>query len=343
MSVFLNPEGIVMKKFNILLLAGGKSSEHDISLVSSGYLESNLKEVNDFNVIKIIIGKDGVFRDAANQPVEINFSRELVTKNGVTPIDYVVPCIHGFPGETGDIQSWLEMIDLPYLGCGSEASKICFNKITTKLWFDALGIPNTPYLFLNSMSDLPKAEKFMQEHKKLFIKAASQGSSVGCYPANNQAELKEGVTKAFGFSNQVVIEILVEPRELEVSAYEYQGEIHTTLPGEIVVPKGKFYSFDEKYAQNSETTTEIVAKNVPSDVQDKIREYAKRAFLGLKLRHLSRIDFFYTADGKIYLNEINTFPGMTPISMFPKMLINNGHSFKDFLESNIKKDIKNKI
>lgn len=340
MSVFLNSEGIAMKKYNILLLAGGKSSEHDVSLVSSGYLETNLKEISDFNVIKIIIGKDGIFRDSDNHPVEINFARELVTTSGKTPLDFVVPCIHGFPGETGDIQSWLEMIELPYLGCGSEASKICFNKITTKLWFDALGIPNTPYLFLNSMNDLPRAEKFMKEHKNLFIKAASQGSSVGCYPAHNETELKEAIVKAFTYSNQVVVEILVQPRELEVSAYEYKGEIHTTLPGEIVVPKGKFYSFDEKYAQTSETTTEIVAKNVPPAVQEKIREYAKHAFIGLKLRHLSRIDFFYTDDGKIYLNEINTFPGMTPISMFPKMLINNGHSFKDFLESNIRKNLK---
>ena len=341
MSVFLSePEGIAMKKYNILLLAGGKSTEHDISLVSSGYIESNLKEVMDFNVIKIIIGKDGIFRDSNENPVEINFNRELITKDGKTPLDFVVPCIHGFPGETGDIQSWLEMIELPYLGCGSEASKICFNKITTKLWFDALGIPNTPYLFLNSLDELPKAIEFMKKHGQLFVKASSQGSSVGCYPAHNEEELKDAVKKAFGYSHQVVIEILVEPRELEVSAYEYNGEIHTSLPGEIVVPKGKFYSFDEKYAKSSQTSTDIVAKNVSVEVQNKIREYAKRAFVGLKLRHLSRIDFFLTPDGKIYLNEINTFPGMTPISMFPKMLINNGHSFKDFLETNIKKAIK---
>lgn len=340
MSVFLTPEGLDMKKYNILLLAGGKSSEHDISLVSSGYLESNLNEIPDFNVIKVIIGKDGIFRDCENNAVEINFSKELVSKNQKTPIDYVVPCIHGFPGETGDLQSWLEMIELPYLGCGSEASKICFNKITTKLWFDALGIPNTPYLFLNSINELPKAEAFMKEHKSLFIKAASQGSSVGCYPAHNLDELRDGVEKAFGYSNQVVIEILVEPRELEVSAYQVNGEIHISLPGEIKVSKGKFYSFDEKYSKDSGSTTDIVAQNVSVEMQNKIREYAKRAFIGLKLRHLSRIDFFLTADDNIYLNEINTFPGMTPISMFPKMMINNGHSFKEFLESNIKKDIK---
>lgn len=340
MSVFINTEGLAMKKYNILLLVGGKSAEHDISLVSSEYLKSNLQEISDFNIIQVTIGKDGIFRNVKNQEVEINFSRELISKTEKIKIDYVVPCIHGFPGETGDLQSWLELIELPYFGCRSEASKICFNKITTKLWFDALGIPNTPYLFLNSIDEYPRALQFLNEHKNVFIKAASQGSSVGCYPAHNEKELKEGIAKAFGYSNQVVLEILLEPRELEVSAYEYRDEIHTSLPGEIVVPKGKFYSFDEKYAKNSETTTEVVAKNVPTSVQEQIRAYAKLAFVGLKLRHLSRIDFFYTKEGKIYLNEINTFPGMTPISMFPKMLINNGHSFKDFLETNIKKDLK---
>ena len=330
-----------MKNTNIMLLAGGQSSEHDVSLVSSQYLESNLKAIPGFQVTKVIIGKDGIFRNSDNESVEINFKKQLISSSGkILNLDYVVPCIHGFPGETGDIQSWLEMIGLPYLGCRSEASKICFNKISTKLWFDALGIPNTPYLFLNSMTDYEKAVAFLKEHKNLFIKASSQGSSIGCYPAHNESELKIAVEKAFGFSDQVVIEIHVSPRELEVAAYEFKGEIHTTLPGEIVVPKGKFYSFDEKYAQNSETTTDIVAKNVSVEVQEKIREYAKRAFTGLKLRHLSRIDFFYTDDGKIYLNEINTFPGMTPISMFPKMLINHGHSFQEFLEENIKKDLK---
>ena len=123
------------------ILAGGQSSEHDVSLVSSQYLESNLKAIPGFQVTKVIIGKDGIFRNSDNESVEINFKKQLISSSGkILNLDYVVPCIHGFPGETGDIQSWLEMIGLPYLGCRSEASKICFNKISTKLWFDALGI-----------------------------------------------------------------------------------------------------------------------------------------------------------------------------------------------------------
>ncbi len=332
-----------MKKYQILLLLGGNSTEHEISLVSGKYVEENLRAVKDFEITTVILGKDNIFRlRENNEVVELTLSKELKTKNKSIHIDYVVPCIHGNPGETGDIQSFLEIIGIPYLGCRSEASKLCFNKVSTKLWFNALGIPNTPFLFLNSESEeeLNRATDFLNTHKKLFIKASSQGSSVGCYPASNKEELISAIKSAFKLSPQVLIEILVVARELEVSAYEFKGEIHTTLPGEIVVPKGKFYSYDEKYANNSETTTEIVARNVPKNIQEEIQAIAKKAFIGMKLRHLSRIDFFYTDDGKIYLNEINTFPGMTPISMFPKMLENHGHVFREFLEENIKKDLK---
>ena len=124
------------------------------------------------------------------------------------PVDYVVPCIHGYPGETGDLQSFLELAGLPYLGCDAEASKVCFNKITTKLWLTAIGIPNTPYLFLTEQGEasLIEAKAALAKWGKVFIKAASQGSSVGCYSASNEADLVKGIADAFGYSEQVLIE-----------------------------------------------------------------------------------------------------------------------------------------
>lgn len=104
-----------------------------------------------------------------------------------------------------------------------------------------------------------------------------------------------------------------------------------TLPGEIICDSNTFYTFDEKYAKNSKARTDVVAQNVPAEISDQIRAYAIKAFTGMKLRHLSRIDFFLTAENEILLNEINTFPGLTPISMFPKMLQNHGHDFTDYL------------
>ena len=123
------------------------------------------------------------------------------------------------------------------------------------------------------------------------------------------------------------------PREIEVSVYEYDGKLQISYPGEIVCPS-KFYSFEEKYSQESLTTTETIAKNLTPEIVTKITEYSTKLYHGLQLRHLSRIDFFLEGN-EIYLNEINTFPGLTPISMFPKMMEANGHSFRTFLSQHI--------
>lgn len=330
-----------MKK-NILLLCGGGGTEHEISLVSSKYIEKNLNDIGLYNVIKVEIGKDKIFRklnsdDSYGETVEMNFKKQLVGEKS-EDIHIVVPCIHGPPGETGEIQTFFELIGLPYIGCGPEASLISFNKVTSKLWYNALDIPNTPFEFLSSMEDKKRAHDLFDRYGKVFVKAASQGSSVGCYQIFNKTELDHALSEAFKYSSYVLVEKMVNARELEISTYEYDGAIFATIPGEINCPS-KFYSYEEKYNPLSKTTTKIVAPNLPSDAIEKMRTYAIRAFTHLKLRHLSRIDFFYTDEGDIYLNEINTFPGMTPISMFPKMMENNGHSFNKFFKDIIAKNI----
>lgn len=339
-----------MTKKNVLLLCGGSGTEHEVSLVSAKYLEKNLLEIGDLNIYKVEIGKpqssDKVFRIIdSNLPahngktVEINFKRQLVSNNEILcDLHYVVPCIHGPPGETGEIQTYLDLISLPYLGCGPEASLIAFNKVTSKLWFNALDIPNTPFVFLTSLEESPKAHELFSKYGKVFVKAASQGSSVGCYQVFNKDELESSLKKAFTYSEYVLVEKMVNARELEISTYEFEGTIHASLPGEISCPS-KFYSYEEKYNPNSKTTTEIVAPGLSSETVQLMQEYAIKAFKALKLRHLSRIDFFFTDDGEILLNEINTFPGATPISMFPKMMENNGHSYLKFLGNIVKKDI----
>ena len=330
-----------MKK-NILLICGGGGTEHEISLVSSKFIEKNLNDLGLYNVIKIELGKDKIFRtlksdNTHGEIVEINFKRELIGEKK-QDLHFAVPCIHGPPGETGEIQTFFELIGLPYIGCGPEASLISFNKVTSKLWYNALGIPNTPFEFLTSIKDSQRAFDFFDKYGKVFVKAASQGSSVGCYQIFKKEDLSAALTQAFHYSSYVLVEKMVNARELEISTYEYDGEIITTLPGEIKCPS-KFYSYQEKYDPHSKTTTEIEAPHLPKEVILKMREYALLAFTHLKLRHLSRIDFFYTDDGEIYLNEINTFPGMTPISMFPKMMENNGHSFNKFFKDIVAKNI----
>ncbi|MEZ8824339.1 D-alanine--D-alanine ligase [Vibrio amylolyticus] len=331
-----------MTKTTILLLCGGGSSEHEVSLLSANYLQQQLSMTSHFNVIRIEMRNNGWFNDLG-QLVSLDTNKAtLESSESSTSIDFVIPCIHGFPGETGDIQSMLELAGIPYLGCGPEASTNSFNKITSKLWYDALGIPNTPYLFLseNSEDACTQAATSLEEWGSVFVKAARQGSSVGCYKVTNLDELKPSIDAAFGYSDQVLVEKAVKPRELEVAAYEFEGILYISKPGEVIAPSDAFYSYEEKYSANSHSSTVIEATDLTESQREVIAESAHKVFKQMRLRHLSRIDFFLTEDGSIYLNEVNTFPGMTPISMFPKMLENNGHQFSEFLANCVESSIR---
>ena len=310
-----------MSQKNVLLLCGGGSTEHDVSLVSVKHIRECLSQIPNVNLTTVEITKSGDWLDESGQKFTLEAKK----------FDVAIPCIHGYPGETGDIQSYFEMIGLAYIGCNSETSKMCFNKITTKLWATALGVANTPYFFLFDLSEdnLAKAKAFHALHGDVVIKASNQGSSVGCYLVEKDKDPLETIKKAFTYSPFVLIEKRMFPREIEVSVYEYDGKLQISYPGEIVCPS-KFYSFEEKYSQTSLTTTETKAKNLTEENVKTITEYSTRLYHGLKLRHLSRIDFFLDGN-QIYLNEINTFPGLTPISMFPKMMEASGHSFTIFL------------
>ncbi|YCO02093.1 D-alanine--D-alanine ligase [Vibrio sp. VNB-15] len=318
---------------NILLLCGGCSSEHEISLLSADFVEQQLNLIENVKVTRVEIKNEGWVTNQ-NELVYLDLNaKQLCSETSSLAVDFIVPCIHGFPGETGDIQSMFEIAGIPYLGCGPEASSNSFNKITSKLWYDAIGIPNTPYLFLTRNDEYAheQAQQAFDKWEKVFVKAARQGSSVGCYSVTEKSKLRQAVNDAFGFSEQVLIEKSVKPRELEVAAYEMDGQLHITKPGEVIAPDGAFYSYDEKYSSASHSLTEVEAKNLTEEQVDAIFQASQTVFKQMNLRHLSRIDFFLTEDDEIYLNEVNTFPGMTPISMFPKMLQNNGHQFHEFL------------
>ncbi|MEI8592829.1 D-alanine--D-alanine ligase [Photobacterium sp. Hal280] len=327
-----------MNPIHVLLLCGGGSAEHEVSLVSANFIEQNLQAIDGIRYIRIEMQKDGWF-DSDGQRWQLNLDRSIQSESGEKlPVDYVIPCVHGYPGETGDLQSLLEIAGVPYFGCGPQASTNCFNKITTKLWFDALGIPNTPYVFLSEQDEesFRTAEDALARWGSVFVKAACQGSSVGCYKATDKESLVESLNKAFTFSEQVLVEKAIKPRELEVAAYQYGDELIITKPGEVTCPDGKFYTYEEKYSTESHSTTTVEASGITEEQIEAIRSYARKAFVHMKLKDLSRIDFFLSEDGEILLNEINTFPGMTPISMFPQMLAHHGHRFTDYLEHAVK-------
>lgn len=311
-----------MNKIKVAIICGGGSSEHDISLISAKYIHQILQPYTQFDL----------------QIYELE-NRNSIKNLPLDGVDFVIPAIHGRPGETGEIAAFLDLHGISYLGSRSEASQLSFNKVSTKLWLDALGIPNTPYTFLSDPFQQRQAKEFFANNHDVFVKAATQGSSVGCYHVTKIEDLEPHITKAFEYSSYVLVEKTLKARELEVSAYELDGKIVITGPGEIIAPSETFYSYDEKYSKNSQSQTRITA-DIPTEIADKIKSLALRAFTGLKLRHLSRIDFFLVNNTEIYLNEINTFPGMTPISMFPKMMEAQGDDFGNFLVSTIESILK---
>lgn len=317
--------------FNILLLCGGDGTEHSISLMSADFVESCLKQTPSFNVIRACLHQgDYILADGFHG--YFARGRNFVTSVGSVAIDCVVPCIHGTPGETGELQSALKLSGIPYIGCDSESSSICFDKLTTKLYFNEAGIANTPFVSIFAFDEegRSKALQAFDTWHDIYIKAASQGSSVGCYHVTRREDVTDTLAEAFQFSRTVIIEKNIEHRELEIAAFECNDGLHMSRPGEIIMPGNTFYTYEEKYSSDSGTVTTVEPQGLSEKTVADMQAMARRAFEVLKLRDLSRIDFFLTDEGEILLNEINTFPGMTKISMFPKLVEHEGVSMVDF-------------
>ncbi len=318
--------------YQVLLVCGGNSAEHEISLISASYIEKKLSLVKDFTLTYAVLDK-GRFITREGKSLHFYHGMMIDDAGNSAKVDAVIPCIHGAPGETGDIQSFFELNGIPSIGCQSEASRICFNKVLTKLYLEACDIPNTPFVILGSSDEnnLKKAYDFFQKNPDVYVKAASQGSSIGCYHVTQLSELKDRIFEAFFYSDSVIVEKTIPHRELEVAAFEIDDQLVISTPGEIIVPQDVFYTFDEKYSKDSGTVTTVEPQDLSHDIVDTIRDLARKAFLNLKMQDLCRIDFFLTPDNEVILNEANTMPGMTPISMFPQLVEHSGYDMSEFL------------
>lgn len=329
-----------MKKF-ILLLYGGME-ESEISCISAKYIRDTLSSFLDMEIIPAYLTKSfDMFQneDFSNrtflesQRIEFSIGSILINNKKIK-IDYCIPCIHGQPGENGDIQPILEFYKIPYLGNNSETSKMCFNKITTKLWIEKIGIPTTPYEIVTEYDDEDSIiKKYHKLGEKVFIKTSSQGSSIGCYPANDLDSLKNAIKQSRQYGPYTLIEKSVRAREIEIAVFEYKNELVVTKPGEVL-NQHLFYSYDAKYSSTSTAKTTL---NPPLTIEEKeiFTKFSKIIFKALKLKDLSRIDYFLLESGEIYLNEINTFPGLTKISLFPQLLETSNLTFKNYLVDRI--------
>lgn len=302
-----------MKK--IALLIGGESLEHQVSLESSKSILENIDQTK-FSILPIIIGKDGTWYEYQGEISNLlDWEKEkiVVLKNVIETLkqcDKVFPMIHGSFGEDGRLQGFLELFHIPYVGCNSKTSMLGMDKEYMKLVAKEHDIPQLPYQVLTNRG--------IKEitHFPVIVKPASGGSSIGIGVAHSKKELGKKYKEASACDSKVIVEKYARIRELEVGVLTNQKKTYFSSIGEILTD-GKVYDYDKKYVDSMSTTTKA---NIPKEMEKRIYELAKKITDIFQLRGMTRIDFFYEEDtNTIYFNEINTIPGFTTISMYPKL------------------------
>ena len=341
---------------NICVLFGGKSSKFYVSCNSSYTIINNIPR-EKYNVIPVGITQEGdwyLFEDdiallpeAKWLESEKKYPAAFVTnskypsltvfRNGTVeqvPVDAVFPVLHGKNGEDGTVQGLLDMLDIPYVGCGLLSSAMSMDKSYTKMAVNMLGIKQASYVLLTSKNtDEERIRKMDQAETELgypmFIKPCKAGSSCGVSKAHNRQELEDAAVEAMKFDSKVLIEKAIVGRELECAVLDAEKLIPSRV-GEIVVT-AEFYSYDAKYADaTSRTDTE---PDLPEDVVERIQDAACRIFRVLDCRGLSRVDFFLEKEtGDVVFNEINTLPGFTNISMYPMLMGKAGYPLPELVE-----------
>jgi len=336
---------------SVCIVCGGKSHEHEISLISAESVLCNIDR-EKYTVHTIIIDKNGNFFHSYNgknlkngswkglsdlAPCIIpqgNFGGILRLENDgphSVDIDVFFPVLHGENGEDGVIQGVFKMSHTAYVGNGVLASASCMDKEVTHIRLDSADIKTAPYIVVRSAFNLDELDK--QVENKLcypvFVKPANAGSSFGVSKANSKNELEKAVNDALKVDNKVLIEKFIKGAEVECAVLGNDDAITSSVIGQIA-PTAEFYDFDAKYTDAS-TQLYIPAK-VSAEVSEKVKAAALKAYKVLDCKGLSRIDFFALENGEIVLNEINNLPGFTSISMYPKLFEASGISYSELID-----------
>ena len=337
------------EKMCVVLLFGGMSSEHEVSCVSAGTFVDNL-DPSRYEVLTVGITKEGrwLCTEASsaqmadgsweelpgNMPCVISPDRAdhgmiLFAPSGQVEklhVDVVIPALHGLWGEDGTVQGLLELAGIPYVGCGVLASSVCMDKAVANALFEANGVPHTKWVAANRW----EIEKDLEgvcagvEAKlgwPVFVKPANAGSSVGISKVSSQEELKAAIALALENDRKVVFEAFVDGQEVECAVIGSDPAV-ATRPGEILAG-AEFYTYDDKYKNGVSQT--VIPAHLPEAKLDEVKTYAAMAYTALNCEGLARCDFFVEKNtGRVLINEINTFPGFTSISMYPKLMEHEG-------------------
>jgi D-alanine-D-alanine ligase len=321
-----------MKRLALLMVFGGESSEHDVSLSSAKNIYAATNK-DKYDASLCYIDRDGRWwlQDGWRDNPDEHRTTQLVAAPGtktfltvpgskILAIDVLFPVLHGKMGEDGTIQGLAAMLHVPIVGCGVEASALCMNKDATKRLADAEGIPVVPWITVRAGEDAKSIKKrtlALDKHGPWFVKPSRAGSSVGVSKVIDAEELAKATATALRHDTLVLIEVAVVGRELEVAVIGNPPHHKASGVGEII-PGSDFYDYDDKYSSDSASKTVLDAK-LPKALSKVIRQHARDVYEALGCTGLARVDFLLSDDLVPYLNEINTLPGFTDISMYPKL------------------------
>ena len=342
-------------KTKVGIIFGGTSTEHEVSVVSGTSIIKNIDK-NKYEVLPIFIDKNGEWYiydidvnnisilHVGDEPAELKKIENIVET--LKSVDVIFPVLHGLYGEDGTIQGLLELIKKPYVGCRVLASSVCMDKAYTKVILEKAGIPQVKHIYIRRISGQYEYvdEDFNFEKMNIedisnkivaklglpvFIKPSNSGSSVGINKASTIEEIKKYIDYAAKFDSKIIVEEAVNAREIECAVLG-NDDIEASVLGEIM-PAEEFYTFDAKY-NNAESKTKAPAL-VDENTTAEIRKIAVKAFKAVDGKGLARVDFFVDKNsGKIYLNEINTMPGFTTISMYPQLFEKCGLTYEELIE-----------
>ena len=305
-----------MSKLRVGVIYGGRSGEHEVSIRSAESIIAGLDPAK-YEVVRYLISKQGHWDPAP-----------ILPEPGRTNLDVVFPILHGTFGEDGTVQGLLELADLPYVGAGVLASAIAMDKVMTKRVCREAGLPIVEYLVVNRGQIDPEAIAKALPFP-IFVKPANLGSSVGISKAHNQTELIEALKIASEYDHKVICERGIEGREFECSVMG-NADARASIPCEIH-PSREFYDYDDKYLLDK-ATIEMPAK-LSGEQTAEMQHLAVGCYKAVECEGMARVDFLMEqSTGKMFVNEINTIPGFTSISMFPKMWQHSGIEFATLIE-----------
>ncbi len=353
-----------MNKPTVLCLFGGKSSEYEVSLKSAYSILTNIDR-QKYDVLTLGITKTGdwllytgdiekipggswcedsadtkkAFLSASPNDKAIYVLKDNGSAVEKVHIDVIFPVMHGSNAEDGTLQGLLELSGIAYVGCGCAASAIGMDKAYTKLILNNYGIPQAKCEIINEFRFLKDKDGVITACEEigpypLFVKPANAGSSVGASKASSREELIVAIGSALLHDTKVIVEEYISGKEIEVAVMgngNNKGAYKISACGQIN-PGAEFYDYDAKYSESSTSSTKIPA-DIKKETADKVRQYAGQICAALGVCGLSRVDFFVTADEKIIFNEINTLPGFTTISMYPKLMMDTGMTYTEIIDS----------